>query len=249
MEQINSIRLHSLRNNEHFQFMTDVKTGIETATPVALGLEPVFPGFKKKYNRLNAVLLVDRGSTKTEKINISDEKRDRYWSAVGGRLRATLLCPFAEEVEAAKALKRIFDLYGNVREMSYNEETAALTNLVEDYGKPENAVHCETVGITHWIAALKQENNNTQALINERNAELAGKDSGDVKAERAEIDPEYEKIVDRLNAMATLEMASPEAQDFIRQLNQRIKYYNNTLSMREGRNTAEEEEDAPAVPQ
>ncbi|MFW5663016.1 MAG: DUF6261 family protein, partial [Bacteroidota bacterium] len=140
-------------------------------------------------------------------------------------------------------------LYGNVREMSYNEETAALTNLVEDYGKPENAAHCETVGITHWIAALKQENNNTQALINERNAELAGKDSGDVKAERAEIDPEYEKIVDRLNAMATLEMASPEAQDFIRQLNQRIKYYNNTLSMREGRNTAEEEEDAPAVPQ
>ncbi len=249
MEQINSIRLHSLRNNEHFQFMTDVKNSIETATPAALGVEPAYPGFKTKYERLNTALAVDRGSTLTEKVHISDDKRDRYWSALGGRLRATLLCPIAEEVEAAKALKRIFDLYGNVREMSYNEETAALTNLVEDYEKPKNAALCQTVGITHWVAGLKQENNNTQELINARNAELANKESGDVKAERAEIDPEYDKIVERLNAMATLEMASPEAQDFIRQLNQRIKYYENTISIRTGRNEGEEEEEPPASPE
>ena len=249
MELINSIYLHSLRNNEHFQFMTDVKNSIETATPAALGLEPVYRGFKTKYNRLNAALAVDRGSTFTEKINDSDEKRDRYWSAVNGRLTATLHCPIAEEVEAAKALKRIFDLYGNVRKMSYNEETAALTNLTEDYEKPKNAAHCQTVGITHWVAGLKQENKNTQELINARNAELANKESGDVKAERAGIDPEYNKIVERLNAMATLDMASPEAQDFIRQLNQRIIYYNDTLAAREGRNASEKNEDTPAVPE
>lgn len=247
MELIHSINLPRLRNNEHFQFMTDVKNSIETATPAALGVEPVYPGFQEKYDRLNAALLVDRGSTLTEKINVSDEKRDSYWSAVGGRLRATLLCPIAEEVEAATALLRIYDLYGNVRKMSYNEETAALANLVEDYEKPKNAAHCQTVGITHWITGLKQENNNLQELINARNTELANKESGDVKAERAEIDPEYSKIVVRLNAMATLDMASPEAQEFIRQLNQRIKYYNDTLAAREGRNAAEEEEDTPAV--
>ena len=110
-----------------------------------------------------------------------------------------------------------------------------------------NAAHLETVRMTHWVAALKKENNDFQSLLDARNAELANKESGDVKAQRAEIDPLYDQITKRLNAMVTLEMASPEAQDFIRRLNQRIKYYKETLAAREGRNAEDEEEDTPAV--
>ncbi|MFW5755071.1 MAG: hypothetical protein ACOCWK_00620 [Tangfeifania sp.] len=43
-------------------------------------------------------------------------------------------------------------------------------------------------------------------------------------------------------------MATPEMKSFIRELNQRIKYYENTLSMRAGRDAAEEEEELPASP-
>ncbi len=248
MEQINSIYLSRLRNNEHFQFMTDVRNSIREVTPAALNLEPVFPKFNNALSRLNTAVLVDAGSVKTEKLSEFDSLRDATWSAIGGRIRATLLSPVEEEVESAKVLKRVYDLYGNIRNMSYNEETAALTNMVEDLEKPENAAHCETIGITGWVAALKRQNNDFQALLDARNAELAGKDSGDVKAARAEIDPVYREITDRINAMVTLEMTTPEMESFIRELNQRIKYYEDTLSMRAGRNAAEEEEELPASP-
>lgn len=246
MEKIDSIRLARLRNNEHFQFMTDVRNMVNTATPAALGLEPVSPEFTDAYNNLNSVLMVDQGSVKTEQLTALDELRDRTWSALGARIRATLIGPVETEVQSAKVIKRIFDLYGNVREMSYNEETAALTNLTEDMEKPENAEHCNVMGMLHWVDALKQQNTSFQALLNARNVEQANKESGDVKTARIVIDPVYEKMAERANALAELEMASPELQAFIRQLNQRIKYYKDTVAARLGRNSAEE--DTPADP-
>ena len=248
MGKITKLVLSLLRNNEHFQFMTDVKNGMETATPVSLNMETVFPEFTSAYDDLNSALLVDQGSVKTEQLTALDELRDRTWSALGERIRATLICPIEAEAESAKVLKRVFDLYGNIREMSYNEETAGVTNLIEDLEKPENAEHCNTLGMLHWVDTLKQQNNGFQSLQNARNAELANKESGDVKAARDGIDPVYEKIVDRANALVELDMASPELQAFIRELNQRIKYYKETLAIRSGRR-AETAEEIPADPE
>lgn len=247
MEQIHSINLGRLRNNEHFQFMTDVRNAIKSAIADVLNLKPFVPRFNSAHDELNSALLVDQGSVKTEKLSVLDTSRDGTWSALAGRIRATLGSPVPEEVESAKIIQRVFDLYGNIREMSYNEETAALANLVEDLEKPENAAYCEALGISHWVAVLKQQNNAFQALLDARNKELANKASGDVKAARAVIDPIYAEITGRLNAMVTLEMATPEIEGFIRELNQRIKYYTDTLAARAGRNAAEEEEDTPAI--
>jgi SMC interacting uncharacterized protein involved in chromosome segregation len=159
-----------------------------------------------------------------------------------------LLSPVQEQVEAAKAIQRVFDLYGNVRKLSYNEETALLTNLITDLEKPENAAHCATLGITSWISALKAQNDGFQALLNERNREYANKDSGNVKEARLLTDPIYHEIVTRLNAMVTLGMASDEAKELIKELNQKIKYYESTVDSRSGGSDDEEEEE-PAAPE
>jgi hypothetical protein len=144
-------------------------------------------------------------------------------------------------VEAAKRLKRVFDLYGNVRQLSYNEEMDLLTNLVDDLAKADNDTDCTTLKITQWVAALKDRNEAFQTLLNERNTEYANKESGDVKAARIVIDPIYDEIVSRLNAMVTLDMASAEAQTFIKELNQKIKYYETTIASRAGKKDNEEE--------
>ena len=235
MEQISNVSFSKFRNGEHFQFMTDVRDGITTATPAALNLDNVYPGFESAYTSLDNVLRVDAGSVKTEQLVDADADRDNTWSALNLRVKATLLSPVAKEVEAAKLIKRVFDLYGNVRQESYNQETALITNLVDDLEKEENAPHCTTMGITKWVSALKTQNIDFQTLLNERNKEYANKQSGDVKAARAIIDPIYFEIVKRLNAMVTLEMASTEAQVFIKELNQKIKYYESTIASRSGK--------------
>jgi hypothetical protein len=247
MEQIGTLSFSKFRNGEHFQFMSDVKDGITAATPAALNLDSVYPSFESAYTSLDNVLRVDAGSVKTEQLVDADGDRDNTWSALNLRVKATLLSPIEKEVEAAKLIKRVFDLYGNVRQESYNEETALLTNLVDDLEKEENAAYCATMGITKWVTALKTKNNDFKTLLNERNKEYANKESGDVKAARTVIDPIYFEIVKRLNALVTLEMASAEAQEFIKELNQRIKYYETTIDSRAGKNNSGEEDEAPTT--
>jgi len=244
METIQPISLARMRNNEHYQFMVEVDNGIKKATSAALQLDMVYPAFTAALAKLNATLLIDSGSIKTEQITSLDITRDRTWSALNERVKASLLSPIEAEVEAAKVIKRVFDLYGNVRNISYNEESAAISNLIEDLEIAENAAHCASIGITAWVAALKQQNIDFQALLNARNVELAAKDSGEVKAVRDEIDPVYQNIVQRINAQVTLEIATAVTETFILELNQWIKYYNDTLAARDGR-TASEEEDSP----
>lgn len=248
MEQISNVKLSSFRNGEHFQFMTDVKNGITAATPAALNLEEVFARFNTSYLELDSVLRVDMGSVKTEQLVVADINRDDNWSALNLRVKAALLSPFEEEVAAATRIKRVFDLYGNVRQLSYVEETGLITNLVDDLTNRDNAADCETLQITPWVNALSDRNQLFQTLFNQRNAEYANKQSGDVKAARAVIDPVYGEIVKRLNALVTLDMASAEAQTFIEDLNQRIKYYEELIAARKGR-TQTEEDDAPAPPE
>ena len=247
MDAIQTIYLARMRNNEHYQFMSDVSKAITNATPAALQLDSVFPDFDAALARLNSSLLVDQGSVKTEQITEMDVTRDRTWSALNERVKSSLLSPIAAEVDSAKALKRVFDLYGNVRNLSYNEESAAITNLIEDLEKAQNTAHCATMGITNWVAALKQQNLDFQALLDSRNVELANKDSGDVKAIREEIDPIYQKIAGRIDAQVTLELTTAVTEAFIKELNQRIKYYNETITARAGRASTAEEE-SPAQP-
>ena len=241
MDQIQSMKFAKLRNNEHFQFMTDVNNMITDITPATLNIENVLPEFISALNELNKVFQVDRGSTKTQQLVVLDELRDRTWSAIYARVRATLICPVEKEVESAKLVKRVFDLYGNVRQMTYNEETAALINLLEDLEKEANAPHCAVIGITKWLNELKKQNDEFQEVLNARNSEFANKNSGDVKNARKVIDPAYEKIVERLNALVTLDMATPEIESFIKELNQLIKYYESTLAARSGRKEVDEE--------
>lgn len=245
MTKIKELNFSRFRNNDHFQFMTDVNTLITNATPAALNIEEAVTDFNAAFTALNNVFKVDSGSVLTAAIGGADVKRDSTWSAIYMRIRATLMGPIDLEIEAAEKLKRIFDLYGNVRQLGLTEESAALNNLVDDLEKEENATLCNVIGITRWVAALKELNAQVQSLMLERRAEAAHKLSGDVKAAREVIDPLYVKIVARLNALVELDMATPETYDFITLLNKQIKDFEEIMAARKGRRNAGEEDNDP----
>lgn len=247
MENVNSIPLIRLRNNDYFQFMTAVKDLITVATPTALNVEEDFTNFGVSFTKLDDELRVDQGSIITEKLTLADNLRDTTWRALYGRTKATLLSPIAKEVEAAKRVKRVFDLYGNIAKLSYNEQTAAATNLDSDLETEEMAAHIATMGMTKWAQAHQTQNEAFNTLLNERDTELANKKSGNVREVRLELDPVYELIINRVEAMITLNMASPELETFVKELNQKIKYYNTTLASRGGRNDDESDDEVPPI--
>lgn len=232
MLKIENITLSRLRNNEHFQFMNDVDVLITTFQPTELGIDSIYRAFKAALSAEDVAIRVEAGSLKSKSIEELDNLRDKTWQAISFRVKAAKLSPFVNEVESGEIIGRILDKYGDVRMLSYNEETAALTNIISDLQTPANADHLSIVAIQRWVPELKTENEKFQALFNERNTELADRPSGDVKTARVQIDPLFTKITEKINASVVLEVAKPAALTFISQINEKIKYYKTTLAAR-----------------
>jgi len=232
MEKLEEITLSRFRNTEHFQFMTDVDQLITTATPLELGIDGLYPSFKTTLTAEDATMRTELGSIRSKTIEELDTLRDKTWNAILLRVKSTLLSPIAIEVESALIIKRIIDLYGDVRSKTYNEESAAITNLVNDLMLPANSDHLNLTGINMWVNALQMQNEQFKTIFNERNAEFAERESGDVRAIRLQIDPLYEKLVERINATIVMEIAKPAAISFVSQLNEKIRYYKTTLAAR-----------------
>lgn len=232
MEKIEKTNLAPLRNNEHYQFMTDVDNLITTHTPVELGIEGLYPAFKTALNAEDATMRTELGSILSKEVDRLDTLRGNTSTAIGLKVKATELSPFDYETQSAAVVKRIIDLYGDLRNKSYNEETAGNTNLTDDLLKPENAVHLQNVGISLWVTELKSENVQFQTEFDKRNDELAERESGDVRAIRSQVDPAYEQLVERINGAITLEVAKPAVANFTQSLNEKIRYYKTTLAAR-----------------
>lgn len=241
MEKIEGIPLSRLRNNEHFQYMTDVDKLIFTSLASELGIEDLYSEFKKLMIIEDAVMRMELGSSKSKTIEELDKKRDQTWNAISLKTTSTLFSPFANEVASAEAVRRIIDLYGDVRYLTYNEESAAVTNMVTDLLLPANAEHLNRVGLLRWVVELKNENDQFQTIFNERNNDLAGRGRGDTRDIRILIDPVYEQIVEKLNASVVLGIAKPVLSSFTSQLNEKIKYYKTTLASRVSREKAKKE--------
>lgn len=242
MNKILKLLLYKLRNGEYFKFMSDFKSLLLILTPAAIHSEAEFADFDTALTKLDDELRVDQGSVLTEQLQNLDRDRDNAWRAVDMRIDATLLCTIPEEVEAAKSLRRVVDLYGDVRRLNYNEQTAGLTNLCSDLAQRENAVFVTTCGLTNWVSQLNNLNTAFVAKQNERDTVMANKRSGNAKAVRILIDPLYELMVERVNALVSLNMQTPEIENFIIELNQKIKTLENIIATREGRNNSGEEE-------
>ena len=248
MAQIKNVVFSRFRNNDHYQFITEFKTRIDTATPATLNIEARMPEFNAAYSNMDTVYKQSNSSQFTPLIGGADVKRDRYWSAIFMRLRATIMGPDEAEIEAAEKLKALFELHGNVRTMPLKGESATLTNLIQDLESQDYDGYCTTVGITSWVAALKAENLAVQDLTEQRRQETVNQDNEEYKLLREAVDTAYQKIVSRINALVELEMSTPEIDNFIELTNNQISDYENELAARQGRTDSEPEEEGPTPP-
>lgn len=240
MNRIELLNLHALRNNEHYQFMTDVNGLIVKYDAPELGIDSFYPAFTNELSAEEIAMRVEQGSSKSKFIEQLDLQRDRTWNAIYNKVKATMLSPIDDEVTSAEVIMRIFNSYGDIRNLSYNEESAAMSNLISDLLQGSNTNHLTKVGISVWVSEMKNLNDNFQTAFNERNTEYAGRQDGDVRKVRKAIDPVYNSIIEKINASMVMGVAKPIATNFTFELNEKISYYKTTIAARSSRSKSKE---------
>lgn len=234
MKRINGLDLLVLRNDEHAQFHSDIFKVIMLHTAIKLGVVKLIGKYESAIAAEEAAMLVDQGSVFTKTITQADEYRDQLDRSFNLLVESKTYDYDPVVRESAWRVERILQQYGNLRKLTYNEESKGLTNRSLELNS-KYAADVALIGGTELLARGDQANDEFSNHFGDRANEKAAVISGNVRTARQEVDDAYDAIVNQINALALVNGDTDYA-EFIDQTNYYVKYYKNVLAARKGRN-------------
>lgn len=233
--EIKKIHLSILRNEEHYQFLIDFSNLVTKYNATTLGITTLYPAYQRAFDSEAIALNIVRGSAITNDLADVDALRDSTYSGLAGTIKAMLFHFDATTKAAALRIQKMLDTYGKVPDKPYDQETGAITKLVNEL-QGDYSADATLLGINAWVVELQRLNTQFDTLKNSRYAEGAAKPQENLKLARKETDRVYLSIVKRIDALAEVNGLTSYG-GFITELNGRITNYNNLLAQRQGRNT------------
>ncbi|MDR2887681.1 MAG: DUF6261 family protein, partial [Bacteroidales bacterium] len=197
---IENLHLAHLVNNAHFQLQTQFGNLIVATGAAALKIEPLYTTWHTSFRLEDDVIKKITKSPLTGSMDAADRRRDVAYRGIAETNRAALNHFWEVVRTAAGHLTIVFNTYGNVVRMPLNEETAAITNLLQEL-KGTYAGDVETVGLQNWVKELETANNAFEQLAEQRHGETAGKTDLVLRHVRADVDAAYRAITRRIEAL------------------------------------------------
>ena len=231
--KINTIKLLSLRNDEHFQFNSEHIALINECGANALNIAALFDDYYAHFQEEDAALKKVEKSDYTRLIKDADHIRDGIYSGIVLVNHGNSKHYEPNVKAAATRVKILFDTYGNLSKKPINEQTAAITNIIQDL-RGKYAEDVDATGIGGWVDELERTNNIVAKLVKERADETASKVTIVLKEARADVDTAYRAIVERVGAAVIIE-GQEKYETYINKLNEIIHRYMQAIKVREGR--------------
>src|SRR5665647_755847 len=199
MKQIISFDAHSVRNDEHGQFHSDAYKLMIGQTAVKLGIVDQITLYANSLAVESAAMQVESGSAYTKTIIQADDYRDQLDHGFSLYTESKLYHYDPLVQESARKIMRILNQYGDLRKLTYNEESKSLTNrnteIMTNYTD-----YLDAIEGTEWFSKVDAANNDFILHFGSRANEEAARICGDVRAARAVVDSIYNAITSRINA-------------------------------------------------
>lgn len=231
--KIESLKLTHLRNDIHFQFCSDFKNQVLRFNPMVLRIEQQFNTFRMYYEHESECLKLIIKSALTEEINNADHRRDVALRGLVDSVTFALNHFSPTIVVAGKRLRALLNAYESSARRSFDEETAAINNLIQNL-RGKYAADMTVVGITPWVNELEEHNRTFSILMDARYLETVGTTALRMRNIREEVDKAYHAIAERVNALILVENNSYYEQ-FALELNSDIARYKKVLAQRQNR--------------
>lgn len=208
-------------------FHTNVYKAITTATPAALHIEALVPGYKRLVDDLASVVNRKRSYISTKLLDSLDKTRDNGVGYVFNVLDANTTCLIPEKVKAANRLLPQVSSYRKIRYHEYSKQSAELRGMLGVLEAEENAADVATLGIGPDIEALREVAEEFEETFKAKTleaAEHADQSDFDSKELTREAQTAYEGIAQVVNAYAIVQ-PTDELLSFIHEVNGLVATY------------------------
>jgi enamine deaminase RidA (YjgF/YER057c/UK114 family) len=237
MKPIIRFRYENLRNEAHVEFNGTFSALVEKYGAATLGISPLFDVYRPIYAEEVALLDTIRKSGYTAELDAQDHVRDGIYRGFTDAIKSALNHFDAAKREAAHRLSAVFDHYGNIASRSYDEETAAIDDLLRELATGANATALSTLALNDWAAQLHAENRAFDALIRARYSETATRPTTRMRTARIATDTALRAILYHMEALVTVNGETAYA-PFINELNAVSDRYKNILAQQAGQRKA-----------
>jgi hypothetical protein len=224
-----------LRGNEMLQCLTQLVAIVKGNDPQKLPkVAATCTDVEGFIPLLTELISKDAQSALTEKIVEADALRDQHIIGI-----SEVLTGFGKHFQPDKAgagilVLRVIDKHGKVADLSYNAETAAVHEIIDEIaGKKELKDAVLLLGINDWFDELKKSNEHFNALYLSRVDENATEPQGNVVDTRKAATVACKKMMDTIQSAANLNDTG-DYDVLITKLNELVHSYKDLLAHREG---------------
>ena len=228
------INLSALRNEEHFQYHAEFKASVIRHNAETLNISDAFLSYQVLLDQEFEALQVVRRSVATDLIADIDRERDDIYRGLADVVRSGLNHFSSNKRNASKRIKVLLDQYGNIARKSYDEETAAISKMMQEV-QTTYLPDVNLLGLGEWFSELDKKNKEFDLLMKNRYTEEAAKTELRMRQVRVDVDNSYRDLVNRIDALVLIN-GSSGYEEFIREMNARIERFSHTGAQRKGRN-------------
>jgi hypothetical protein len=205
----------------------------------SIGIKILTDALDESIDKANESLDQADKSGLTAEIEVQDHVRGDTRRGLALMIKSCLHHPDPAKRTAAQRLEIVIEKYGNFDRKSYDDESAAIEDLVKEFSNATYAPRIILLGIGEWVTSLKTANDAFGALMLRRYAERTQR-AVPMKVARVAVEEKIEEIVARVESIINLNGldSSPELALFVKEYNEIAKRYKNILAQEQGRRKA-----------
>jgi hypothetical protein len=243
---IRGIKKSMLTNALHVQFILAVLLLGDKFHVIRMKLSEFITNLKaaleKEEESYRVIQKSDISGLKAE----ADVARDNLVLGMRDALKSLLRHFDANIRAAANRIKIVYDAYNRptpLGKLSYNAETAAINNMLQDL-ESKHAQDLIITGIKTWTDELKNKNEEFNQLATSYYEQQSEKPLFHAEEARKETDKAYNEFITVLAGLLLLDKENKTVyEDFVKELNVIVKSYNDQIAQHQGRLHAEDEDD------
>ena len=234
-----------LTNADHFNFMEEFKISLSNVDiSDNVKLSAAVSQFNDSFIEEDNYFMLSRANQFTDIINQVDSERDNAYSAIRNIVNAWVNCfIMPDEQAAAQKVKNIIDIYNLDINKRSSTQTAQLTNLTSDLQVETMTSSITLLKLNELLDFLSDKNEEFKALILQRNAINAQKQSGALRNARNNVDSKYDIVTQIIEAYSVV-LENPEGYDnFINAWNVNVERYRRILNKSSYNSSADTDEE------